>query len=376
MKKRVGLMSYHFLHNHGTMLQAYALQKRISDLGHEAEYIDYRFREIEQRAPRKSRVRRKRIFAYLRHSKYYILKGMYRRKFGRKDRIFDAFYEKYVRRSAHQYATIQMLEVDPPSYDIYIVGSDQVWNPNLSCASPAYFLNYVRDNRKKASYAPSLGVHRLDPDQEKTIHESIVHFEHLSCRERSGATILSRLTGREVAHVLDPTMLLDSKTWEGVMTKDGPSPPYVLCYYLGDTRLPREYARELEKSKGMKTYYIAISPLDYLRRGALFDVGPSEFLSLIKNASLVCTDSYHGIIFSILFQRPFNAFLKRKETEKSSDNTRIRELLALFELEDRLVESKFDPAAKQKEIDYSGVVEKMERLQRDSEDYLGRVLNS
>ncbi|HAG10960.1 MAG TPA: polysaccharide pyruvyl transferase family protein [Desulfotomaculum sp.] len=376
MSIKVGLISYHFLNNYGTMLQAYALQRKICELGFEAEYIDYRFQELRPSLFNVLLMRIKRFGIYIYQYKYYSVKAAYLSKLSIRKEYFKDFYTKHIRTSPSQYATIRELELQQPEYDIYIVGSDQVWNPNLSCARPAYYLSFVKDNKKKASYAPSVGVVSLTSDQEQKMAGYIRNFNYLSCREISGAKLLENISGRNISHVLDPTFLLDKTIWEEIAIRPRITEPYILCYFLGDTKQPREFALQLENKTGIKAYYIPCSPLDMSKKTAIYDVGPAEFLGLIQNASYVCTDSFHGNVFSIIFERQFYSFCKRADTELTSDNSRIKELLKYTGLENRLITIGQRFPDEKNKIDYQLVESYLGPMKERSESYLLGILHS
>lgn len=376
MGNKVGLISYHFLQNFGTVLQAYALQRKIGDLGYEAEYIDYRFQEVSLSFGNRVWTRIKRLGIYLFRYKYYSIKAAYSSKMAIREKYYKNFYVKHIRTGPMQYATIKALESQPPKYDVYIVGSDQVWNPNLSSASSAYYLSFVKDDKKKASYAPSVGVAEFTSVQEQNMVGYIKSFNYLSCREIAGAKLLESLSNRKVLHVLDPTLLLEQTEWEEIVVRPKISVPYILCYFLGDTKQPREFVRQLEKKTGIKAYYIPCSPLDMPNKTAIYDVGPGEFLGLIQNASYVCTDSFHGSVFSIIFKRQFYSFCKRADNEQTSDNSRIKELLKCNGLENRLITPERGVYDEESKIDYTLVGSYIKPMKERSEAYLLEILHS
>ncbi len=376
MIKKVGLLSCHFLNNYGTMLQAYALQRKISDLGYNVEYIDYRFKDLVPTQNKRLWIRIKRIPYYFFNFKYFFVKTIYSRKMSLRRDYFKDFYMKHIRVSQKKYATSQELEKKPPEYDIYIIGSDQVWNPNLSYSSSVYFLDFVKNNRKKASYAPSLGVTSFTSDQKKEIAKYIRQFKYLSCREMFGAKILEKIVNRNVSHVLDPTLLIDKDLWEKMAVKPKITEPYILCYFLGDTKYPREFVRQFENKTGIKAYYIPCSPLDMPKKTVIYEVGPAEFLGLIQNASYVCTDSFHGSVFSIIFKRQFYSFCKKADTEKDSDNSRIKELMKFTGLETRLITLGQSVSEEESKINYTLVESYINPIKKRSEVYLLEILHS
>ncbi len=376
MENKVGLISYHFLHNYGTMLQAYALQRKISDWGYNVEYIDYRFKELRPSFCQRTWTRTKRLGTYLLQFRFYSIRAVYSAKMAIREEYYDNFYTNYIRTGSVQYATLQELESLPPEYDIYIVGSDQVWNPNLSCASAAYYLSFVEDDKKKASYAPSVGVTSFTPVQEQKMAGHIGFFNYLSCREITGSKLLECICSKKVTHVVDPTLLLKQTTWEEIAVKPKILEPYILCYFLGNQKHPREFVKLLENKTGIKAYYIPFTPPDMIKKTAIFDVGPAEFLGLIQNASYVCTDSFHGNVFSIIFERQFYSFCKRANTDQTSDNSRITELLKWTGLETRLVTAGQRLSEEENKIDYTLVESHIKLMKASSEAYLLEILHS
>lgn len=358
------------------MLQAYALQRKICNWGYNAEYINYRFKELSPSFSKRLWTRIKRLRIYFLQYKYYSIKVAYSSKMAIRKEYYKNFYEKYIRTSTKQYATLQELESQPPEYDVYIVGSDQVWNPNLSCATPAYYLSFVKDNKKKASYAPSLGVTVLTSAQKQKMAGYIQQFNYLSCREMTGAKLLKSISNRNVLHVLDPTLLLEQTRWEEIAISPVISKPYILCYFLGDTKHPREFVRQLENKTGIKAYYIPCSPLDMSQKTSIYDVGPAEFLGLIRHASYVCTDSFHGSVFSIIFKRQFYSFCKRADAEKGSDNSRIKELMKFTGLLTRLITPGQSISEEESKIDYMLVESYIKPIKKRSEVYLLEILHS
>lgn len=212
-------------------------------------------------------------------------------------------------------------------YDFFVAGSDQIWNWRFPATKfDDYFLTFARDAQKIA-YAASFGVEDIPQELQKTYQEGLQGFAHLSVREAAGATIVQKLVGREVPILIDPVMLLTREEWRKVAKKPRVdlTKPYVLKYYLGDGN---EDIDRWAKDKGYQVY-----PLLDPAVPKLYSAGPGEFLSLIANAALVVSDSFHCIAFSILFQRPFVVCQRR---DKEGDmHSRLHTLLETFGFQDR-----------------------------------------
>lgn len=220
------------------------------------------------------------------------------------------------------------------NYDYYVVGSDQVWNPEFSGLSSLDLLSFT-DSKNKISYAASFGVSSVSENYKDVINSNISKFKKISVREEAAKEILENaLVLNDIDVVIDPTMLLDASEWERVMRKpknfDGRK-KYILNYFLG--KLSDLKKSEIERVASENNCEI-INILD--PESPFYNCGPSEFLYLEKNAFLICTDSFHSSVFAILFNRPFIIFNRDDKVE--SMNSRIETLLSTFQIENRAFE--------------------------------------
>lgn len=264
---------------------------------------------------------------------------------------------------------------NPPVYDGYVVGSDQTWNPFVANSPEAFFLPFVENKSKKGSYGPSLAVKSLSDEKEKEYRKKLSNFSFLSCREQDGAQLLSRITQKEVKCVLDPTLLLSAKEWGKYCEFEIPKEPYILVYFLGEKS---EHRRAVEKIQKLTNWKIISLPAAYLEmeNNDYKKVwgGPKEFLSLIRGAALICTDSFHGTMFSINFQRNFFSFCKSSDSEESSENSRLYSALNIFGLSNRIIHNMDNLTAEDISIDYKNVIPILEEQRRDSIEYLENML--
>lgn len=370
--KSVGIITYHHYYNYGTMLQAYALQQCISTLGYRSELIDFiQDQSLTRTELLKLRIRR--LPVYIREFRKYAALAKAEGLNAHKAECFEAFYQKNCIVSQRHYSSSEELKQIPPAYDGYVVGSDQTWNPYVSNRPEAFFLSFVSDDQKKGSYAPSLAISSLTKEQREDLKKNLSGFRFISCREEQGAELLREATGKPVMTVLDPTLLLTAKQWDDVSMECGVERPYILTYFLGDVKEHRAFVDEL----AMKTGHQVISlPVSYLEIGnSSWEqqwVGPDKFLSLIRNAAFVCTDSFHGTIFSINYNTPFFSFCKMKDSERASENSRLYSILNVFGLSDRLVSEYKLPEELQ--IDFSQANQILEKRRKESLDYLSNML--
>ena len=345
---KVALISFEFWYNYGTCLQAYALQEAVRKLRVDVEYFDpgwrYTISPIVQLLSC-AHYKRSRISIYHRLGACYIvLRDILRRKSlaplkclriaSRNSEAFDKFRFAYLRISADT-----NLKTVNPRYDFFMVGSDQTWNPN--CVSEAHFtrflLDFVEDDCKKTSYAPSVGMTGVDKKTRDLFARYLTSFKALSCRESRGATLISEATGRDVTPVLDPTFLLTPVEWRCVAKPVRVPETYVLCYLLGGKTCVLSYARRLAEERGVELVVLSNNQhiVEQCAGSIVAGVGPAEFVYLIDNAKEVVTDSFHGTAFAVNFNKPMHSFIKRSGDVSVSDNSRIIDMLAMFKLAER-----------------------------------------
>lgn len=226
-------------------------------------------------------------------------------------------------------------------YNSVVVGSDQLWLPS-NVTADYYTLNWVPEDVNKVCYATSFGIGKIPLKYETTYRAFLKRINHLSAREISGQEIIKHLCNREVPLVCDPALLLDSEGWDEVASKRLIKEKYIFCYFMGDNPSQREFVKRLAQKTGCKVVallhldqYIAADEeyVDY----APYDVTPADFVSLVKYADYVCTDSFHGTVFSINYSKTFFTFMRFNEKASLSTNTRITSLLSTIGLEDRLI---------------------------------------
>lgn len=376
--KSVGIITYHHYYNYGTMLQAYALQKECELLGFQSEIIDFK-QNNNPTAKELLAIRIKRLPAYIREHKKYSTLASFKEKFSERKQAYEEFYAKNLKVGSHTYTNSKELNDNPPVYDGYVVGSDQTWNPYVANNPEAFYLSFVHDEKKKGSYAPSLAVSQLTDEQKSRFREKLLGFSYLSCREAAGAKLLEETLGRPVINVLDPTLLLNADEWNKISTVLQQEEPYILTYFLGDVKAHRVFVHRLAERTGLKVIAIPVSYLDIIDPVSENRwVGPDQFLSLISNAEYVCTDSFHGTMFSINFGVKFFSFCKTKDAEQSSENSRLYSALELFDLSLRLVNEKNEEELINTlpEIDYEKAYKLLNVEREKSIAYLREMLSA
>lgn len=317
--RKVGIITVFDVENYGNRLQAYALSKALSTLQYDTAETHYcpTFTSMIKGHIKKNRI--------LRTAHYALTAIAHREKdIFQKCKRLGLFFDFL------KYNRVQLLRRDDPSISRYVCGSDQIWNPTLA-GTPYYFAAFAK-NEKRISYAASFGLSTLPEDVAKAYTPHLSNMAHLSVREYAGAEIIKELTGREASVVLDPTLLLDKQDWQAI-TKRPRFPikgKYLLTYFLSwyseETRM---FIERTAKENDLEI--ITLNNFD--KNNFWYQTGPAEFVWLIENASLVCTDSFHATVFSIIMNSPFVVF--KRDLKKNDMHSRIETLLGTFELENR-----------------------------------------
>lgn len=327
-----GLITFFRHHHYGAQLQAYAAMRAITELGHPCEIIDYRpdydagLNDLFQKGGLRAKATNLHTAAH-----YAALK--------RRAERFDAFVADEMRLSATRYTSYAQLAESPPRYDVYVAGSDQIWNPRLfpgGTFDPAYLQTFVKEGRR-ISYAPSMGEAPFTGEESAQFRAALEPYSALSVREQAGREKLRAATGREPTVVLDPTLLLTRDQWAGLAAEPAFDHPYILCYYISDHSVLDPYAQAVQQRTGWPIVQLAgvRRKIDGAQRIVL-DAGTKEFLGLFRNAAFVCTNSFHGTVFSLLFGKDFYTSVSPKEREHP-DRSRVYSLLSRLGCTNRVV---------------------------------------
>lgn len=380
--KKIAIVTGYQIKNYGSALQAFATQRVLDNMKIPNECINYKKKNDINQIIRifnipllktKFKALKKKLYS----KKYPQTLG---KNFDIRNKIFEEFVEKNFKISKEFYG-YEALKEGIKEYEAVLLGSDQVWNP-LNFGSHYYTLEFVPDNIPKITYAPSFGVSSIPKTQKKRTVEYLKRIEYMSVREKKGQELIKKLTGRDVPIVLDPTLLLTLDDWKKIYSeKRIIKEKYILCYFLGENQSHRNYANELKSKTGYKI--VTLPFMDEIVKSdfefgdeRLYNIGPSQFLNLISNAEYICTDSFHGTVFSILNHKKFLTFNRYDDNKKVSTNSRITSLLGLLGLESRTksaIDATFDDI--KNEINYDEVELKLEKLREDSMNYLKDSIN-
>jgi len=361
---KIGIITF-FRENYGAVLQAYALQTVLESLGHSAEIIDY---DTTSRCTES-------LFTPWTSSKGVVLNLFtvlrYRLFVERKQRFAD-FQKQNLHVSIEKYFSSSELERSLSEYDAFICGSDQVWHPSTDHdRNRAYFLGFVKQGQAiKISYAPSFGVSSVPQSCNQEIQPWINDIPNLSVREETGKAIIEQIAGRQATVVLDPTLLLENAKWDRIAMQTKIERPYVLVYSTSQRGLFSELVKYIKKTTGLPVVVLSLYSLNLIPMAdhVIYDAGPSEFIGLFANATCVCTNSFHGTAFSIIYRKPFWS------VPHNATNSRIADLLHRIELSNRQVSGPEHFPESPLEIDYAATASLLDRERRQSIDFLKTAL--
>ncbi|MBO5852168.1 MAG: polysaccharide pyruvyl transferase family protein [Clostridia bacterium] len=375
--------------NYGGVLQAYALTKKLNNLGYEAEQICYDARcknldsstAIEIKPLKKLTIRRilgaikrkvKRLIFYKR------IKTEQRIIF-EKQKCFRAWIRVNVKSSNLAYGPSNVCECNN-LYDAFITGSDQVWN--YTWYDKNYFLDFANNSKIKLSYAASLGHNEIPNGIKEVYSKHLKSFNAVSVREQNMVDLLKDVSPVNVEWVVDPVFLLDKNEWESIaLSQEKINDKYIFCYFFGENKKEREIVKEYARQKNLKI--VLISDLIIEQKVKLDEsfadiklknINPGEFLYLIKNAEYIFTDSFHATAFSLIFQKQFFVF-NRYSNGGMSD--RITSVTNLFNVSERFcagINESLEYVNSLKDIDYNNNQSEFKKLKEKSINYIQKSL--
>ena len=386
-KKKIGIITHYYNSiNFGGNLQAYALARYLETQGYHAEQISYNFyKEQEKREEssvfRKAFIKARRV---IRHPiRVLILNPKYKRAIRKNDGIskqnqaINEFNRNKVPHSAEVY-TRESIKGAGEKYDVFITGSDQVWN--FSWYHSAFFLDFVPDDKPKLSYAASVGMDTFTEEQKTLVREKLKDFAAISVREHGALDLLYGLTPTAPICVVDPVLLLDRKEWDTVCAPRQLEENYVFCYFLGNNKKERKIAKRFARKKRLPLVNVFMQ--DKIADVCLGDeclsgVGPAEFISLIKHAEYVLTDSFHAVVFSHIYHKQYFVFNRDKNASMSSRITHITELFHTADRYCREAEREnLNYLLALEDIDYTREYPAFNSLKQESVEFLSRNLSN
>ena len=318
---RVGIITFHFVNNYGGVLQTFALQKTIKDkCNADAVIVDYRnwFIRLTDWI---------RLFPITTNQKEF-RSGINTMK-ARRERLdkFSSFLAEKTTLT-RKYTSTAAIKRDLPECDKFICGSDQIWNPFLTGGvAGAYYCSFVKERNRKVAYAPSFGTDKISPRHKKKMESYIKELSAISVREKDSIQYMKEHIGREAVQLIDPVFLVSAAEWKKEAVKiDGIPEKYILLYIMQRDETVYSYAKKLKEQFHLPI--IEISRYGYQPSFvdiSLINIGPQEFLGLFLHATYVVSNSYHGLIFSIVFDKKLCLVPSKRF------RSRINNLLALLD---------------------------------------------
>lgn len=363
--KKTGILTYHTGYNYGASLQAFALQTTLKKFNIENEIINFeteRFKVSREMFGKKP----KRVKEVIK----IVTRVPYMKELLKRQELFDNYTQNCLKISP-LYRTEQEVIDHATDYDCIVCGSDQIWNLSqldAPAANPLFFLNFEK-KQKRVAYAPSFGKWVKEaPQHEDVFLKWLKEFDSISVRETSGADYL-RSKGFDCPVVLDPTVLLDADEYDVICAERQIPEKYVLLFSWNCNEDVINAAKKVSRELGLPLYNI-VPPPRAMGKGIQrkLDVGPREFLSMIKYADFVVTNSFHGTAFSTTYKKPYVSIVSGKA------DPRMESLLTQLGLEDHLVSADNIDIAAMKNTDFDLVETKKADLRKISLDYLKKAM--
>lgn len=363
---KIGIITFHKALSYGSEYQSFALQQYLTKLGHTVEIIDYvpprfKFSSLVFKRP-KNRPLKEQIIKYIPFTTCKFTEYV----------TTQLFVKKHLTLSENCYTYLKDFQDKPLDYDVYVTGSDQVWNFNfdtLDIVKP-YMLSFAKNPAKKISYAASIGMDSydaLEPELKKAANELLSDYSAISVRENRAVEILDSI-GVKSQWVLDPTFLLRGDDWKSLAKKKTNKGKYIFVYGLYRNKKIYKFANKIAKENNLKVINLANCYDFNLKAKNKIFVSCEKLLSYLRDAECVVTDSFHGTALSINMNKPLYVFPALRY------NSRLASLIELLGLQDRYVtDENYDN--KKIEMDYSSVNAILDEERKKSYDFLDKAIN-
>jgi len=352
---KIGILTYHRSHNYGALLQAIALRKVLTDMGHEVTFIDYwpdYHRHMYNFFSWESLRESENIKDALKYIKNVVLFPVSRRE---RIRNFNAFINEYI---------VPYISSVKDSYDLVIHGSDQIWRkqPEMHTYNPVYFGNHQINTKRNISYAASMGILPDNDADKQLLKKLLCHLDEISAREENLKNLVSEL-GYKCRQDIDPTLLLTGKDWCDLLKiRKKTAKGYVLYYRLLSNSFDEKQILLFAQRHCLKLKILNSAVYRFSSDINITTADPKQFLELVYNADFVFTSSFHGLVFSILFHKPFFCSF-------SKNASRAESILHTCGITERLLPPCSSIPNEVKEINYSEVETKFESLRLDTLNY-------
>lgn len=365
--KKIRIITFHSAHNYGAMLQAYALQKKILEFSKDVKFIDYRKKNIEN-SYKIFKPIRKNLIKWLKEN---IDSLIYYRKKKKRCESFREFLDSKLNLTETCYND-QSLKTDYPISDIYITGSDQVWNPGIVTElSDAYTLNFGPNDIKRISYAASIGNSMIEQKYLGQYTKKLSKLNCISVREEDAKVALQKLVKKDIEVVLDPTLLLTCEQWNNeIKDYNNKQQKYILAYVVEDNEEYRKIVDYISEKTGLKVIHFEKNGYYKNILKSAYTEGPLDFVNLIKNAEYVVATSFHATAFSIIFNKKF-FIIPHKKT-----GSRVTNLLNKLQINNRIYYTleEFQKNNYTEDIDWNNVNKILEKERNKSINWLKNAI--
>jgi len=369
--KKIGILTFSYSSNPGSILQAYALQQQLStivgDRG-EIQIVNYQKTRAGKpiigktvfTAPLRSWSPKK-IINWIKLIVAYPIRM----------KKCESFFKKYYHNYDKRFYTREDTALINSLFDVFVVGSDQVWNVDSPQVDMTYFLDFVDEGRRKIAYAASLGQQDVPEEQRDAVGKCISDFSNISVRERENVKTVKELTARDAEWVLDPSLLLDKEDYQKLSLAPKMKKKYVFLYLREDSPHLEEFSKKLAEHFGYEVVTVKRHWLCNKTGKERAALGPREWLGYMENAEYVVTNSFHGICFSLIFGK--EVYVDLLKGGRAFTNTRILGVMEQFGIADRSIDSITDFASLNK-INYDEVNEIRAKRKRHSLSYLANAI--
>jgi hypothetical protein len=366
---KVGLVTICDYQNYGNRLQNYAAQEVIKSLGCQVNTIVNVQKVGDQNENKKKYWELSLILMNVKNKLWYEMnKAKIIRSRNEKINAFENFTNEHIVETDFIITDTDYNHTHLDKYDFFLVGSDQVWNPNYRYGSPIDFLRFA-PKEKRIAYAPSFGVSSISDEYVDDYKKWILEMDSLSVREEAGAKIIKDLTGRSAVVLVDPTLMLSKEKWLSLSkkAKNKPAKKYLLTYFLGaKTKELKKIIKKITLENDLEV--VNLADIEYLKT---YSADPAEFIDYINSSSVFLTDSFHGAVFSILLEKPFIVFNRNGNIPSMS--SRIDMLLSTFKLLSRKWEA-INKNADIFNVDFQHIPSILEFERKKAFNYLRKAL--
>lgn len=366
--KKIGVITWFRYNNYGTKLQALALQVYLRKNGFEPELIDF---ELEDSI--KAKKNGINLYSFFCRILRKMAKLINYKHINEKENNMPNIIKNncnisnYINNKDEYISTCN-------KYDYLIFGSDQIWNPNWF--HPYYYANFDSIKVKRIAYAPSIGVKLLPDNLLNNYKEALLRFDNIAMREKNSCKLIEKLTSKKVCEVLDPVFLLSRAEWSKYESDNKfADEKFILCYILTDNKNHWKAIKKYAKESGKKMVVIPVGGYSYFScKDVIDNCSANDFLRLFDECDEVITDSFHGTVFSIIYNKKVTVFERHDPKSSYSENERIINILNIVGLSDILIPFNSKTIKKTCEFDYKNINKVIQKRIIESKNYIDSSL--